>query len=333
MKILPILLLFALAAPGHADAAGFQRAQAPGPAGEPISIGIWYPSASNAPDRPNTPFRQSLALNGAIIGKSLPMVVLSHGDGGWMGGHADTALALAEAGYVAVALTHPGNNYQDDSAPPSRWVLDRPRHIKSVIDHMLSGWAERQRIDSTRIGIFGFSAGGTTALIAAGGIPDIATAIAHCDRHPGELVCRIGMVDDLAAANIADLPASAWQHDPRIAAAVVAAPGFGFAFDEKSLTQVSIPVQLWSGSEDQSVPTETNAAAVGNALPIKPEIRIVEGAGHFAFLTPCNPLLEDAQPKVWQMVCVDKPGFDRAAFHTWFNKDVIAFFDNAFKAE
>jgi len=39
-----------------------------------------------------------------------------------------------------------------------------------------------------------------------------------------------------------------------------------------------------------------------------------------------NPRLETALPKVWAMVCVDPPGFDRAAFHRAFNGETMDFF-------
>src|SRR5262249_42396039 len=154
-----LLALALLAAPiMQAGAVGFQSATVPDPADKPLQIGIWYPSAAPAPSQPNPPFRQPLALNGAVAGNRLPLVVVSHGTGGWLGGHADTALALAEAGFVVVAVTHTGDNGEDESYPASRWMIDRPRHISRVLDFMLADWSGHERIDALRIGIFGFSA-------------------------------------------------------------------------------------------------------------------------------------------------------------------------------
>ena len=40
----------------------------------------------------------------------LPLIVISHGQDGWFGGHHDTAEALADAGFVVAAINHPGDN-------------------------------------------------------------------------------------------------------------------------------------------------------------------------------------------------------------------------------
>ena len=328
MRILAALFVGALMlAAGGAGAVGFQSGTVPDPADKPLAIGIWYPSNGPVPSQPNTPFRQALSLDGAISGTRLPLVVISHGAGGWLGGHADMALALAEAGYVVVAVTHSGDNRDDETYPASRWMVDRPRHVARVLDYMLAGWSGHGRIDASRIGIFGFSAGAYTALVAIGGTPNLKTATAHCADNPAELVCQLGMTNDFTTPAVATRAASAWVHDRRIKAAVIAAVGFGFAFDAKGLAPVTIPVQLWAGSDDRRVPYASNTEIVRQSLPMPPDFHMVEGAGHFAFLPPCNPELETALPEVWAMVCVDAPGFDRLAFHRVFNKEIIDFFN------
>lgn len=318
-----ILLLLALAlAPSIADAAGFRYATVPDPDDRPIKVGIWYPSDVPPPVAPNTPFRQALALDAPVKGERLPLVVISHGYGGWLGGHAGTALALAEAGFVVVAPTHTGNNYEDESYPGARWMVDRPRHVARVLDYMLGQWPDRSRLDAARIGFFGFSAGGLTGLVAIGGAPRLSLAAEHCRRNPAEVACTLGILDGVDPAT-ADRP-DRWVHEPRIRAAVLAAVGFGFGFDRAGLEKVSAPVQLWAATEDRQVPGPANARPILEGLPARPEFHEV-AAGHFAFLAPCNPKLEAAEPKVWAMVCVDPPGFDRAAFQRSFNAEVVRF--------
>ena len=55
-------------------------------------------------------FSQTVALGGAILGKGLLLVLISHGTSGSLSSHYDTALALAEAGFVVAALTYTGDN-------------------------------------------------------------------------------------------------------------------------------------------------------------------------------------------------------------------------------
>ena len=113
---------------------------------------------------------QTVAMAVEVAGRGLPLVVMSHGAGGSFQDHYDTALALAEAGFVVAAVTHTGDNYRDQSGFAR--IENRPRHIKVLIDYMLALSPQRDRLDPMRIGIFGFSAGGFTVLVAIGGVPD-----------------------------------------------------------------------------------------------------------------------------------------------------------------
>src|ERR1700759_1259356 len=148
-------------------AAGFEQIMVPAPACAPLAVGVWYPSdAPAAPQRLGL-FEQTVANRGAVAGRGLPLIVMSHGTGGSFEGHYDTALALADAGFVVAAVTHTGDNYRDKSqvGRPDR----RPRHIKLLIDYMLASWQHHDVLDPARVGMFGFSAGGFTALVAIGG--------------------------------------------------------------------------------------------------------------------------------------------------------------------
>ena len=252
-----------------------------------------------------------VAIWAPASGTGLGLIVISHGTGAGPTSHVDTAQALAGAGFVVVAPMHPGDNFRDDSAVGTpTWFADRSRHVSRVIDFMLSDWEGHTRLAARKVGIFGFSAGGTTALVSIGGVPDLARVGPYCAATP-EFVCSIMRPQTGAAP--------AWVHDRRIAAAVIAAPGLGFMFDRAGLAGVRVPVQLWAGDADQTVPTASNAAVVRRLLPRSPDFHAIPGAIHFSFLAPCNP----QSPPV---LCQDSPGFDRAAFHQRLNRSVIAFF-------
>ena len=312
---------------GAAHGAGFTRASVP--AETPIDVGIWYPSEGRTAEGGN-PFGQRLAVDAAPSGEGLRLVVLSHGNAGWMGGHAATALALADAGFVAVALTHPDDNYQNEDLPPSAWLASRPRDVLETIEFVLSDWQHAGRLSAEAVGVYGFSAGGYTALVAGGAAPDIDIATAHCDSHPEEFVCELGMIDQVADSLPAErsLPHAS---DPRIGAIAAAAPGLGFAFDTAALAGVGAPVQLWFGALDERVPYETNGRHLIDSLPNEPELHIVEGAGHFSFLSPCDPALETANPRIWTLVCTDADGFDRDAFQATLNAALVGFFDRTLR--
>ena len=234
-------------------------------------------------------------------------MVISHGSGGSFAGHADTAYALAQAGFVVAALTHPGDNFRDTSRAAD--IAERPRALGVLIDHMLRHWP----VDADRIGAFGFSAGGFTVLVAAGGVPDLTRGAPHCAAHPSFYDCRLLAAHPAAAAR---------AHPYRLRALVVAAPPLGFTFSRRGLRNVTMPVQLWRAGDDRILPAPFYAEAVQAALPRRPPLHSVAGARHLDFLAPCAAALRHAVPGI----CERAPGFDRARFHSRFNRSVVRFF-------
>jgi predicted dienelactone hydrolase len=304
---------------------GFQMVGVPDAGGPPIQVGVWYPT--QASPRPTTVLGLNLlsvAPDGPVAGANLPLIVISHGNGGGPGSHADLALALAESGFVVAAPMHVGDNYLDQSAVgTAHWLLDRSRHVRATIDYMSKAWPGHARINADRIGMFGFSAGGFTALTAVGGEADLRLVASHCAAAP-EFACRL-LSDSNSALMHPDSvpPASAFIRDARIKAAVVAAPGLGFTFVPNGLLNVTVPVQLWSGQQDINVPEATNAGPISRALGARAESHSVPDAGHFSFLVPCHLI---GPP----LLCRDTERFDRAAFHAHMNTRVVAFFRRNF---
>src|SRR5262249_54842239 len=150
---------------------GFQRAALPGVQDKPHEIGIWYPSDAPMASEPLGAQVQTVARDGAISGSALPLVVILYGDQSSFENHYGTALALAGAGFVVVGINQ-------DTA-----LVERPKHVSAVVDYLLGGWNGRERIDPARIGIYGFSVGGFTALVASGGVPDFSRIAPHCAEH------------------------------------------------------------------------------------------------------------------------------------------------------
>lgn len=308
-----------LTALGSERPVGFQIVQTSGATSRPVAMGVWYPTDASA--RPTTllpPLVLNVARDGAVAGKGLPLVVISHGNMGGPGSHADLAMALASAGYVVAAPMHTGDNYADQAAAGSASLYStRNKEVSATIDHMLKAFPQ---IDPLRVGAFGFSAGGFTVLTSIGAQPDMRLIARHCARA-SEFVCDVLKHDGspLLKADAADT-GGAFQHDARIKAAVVAAPGLGFTLVPDGLVKVGVPVQLWSGDADDKVPFATNAKLIRDALGARLEYHAVAGAGHASFLAPCGLI----GPPV---VCADPGQFDRKAFHAVMNASVIGFFD------
>ena len=321
--VLATLLLLMSTSAASATEIGFQTLSIPNGAQAPLKGGVWYPTDASASPHPLSSFTQTVALNAPVAGHNLPLVVISHGSGGWSGGHHDTALALARAGFVVAAVTHRGDSFDDHRQAAELWI--RPVQLKRLTDCMVALWADHARIDVNRIGVFGFSAGGFTALVAAGGVPDFAQLVPYRQAHPETVTCTMLRDSPGTMERLIRFPPSGWEHDPRVRAAVVAAPAVGFAFGKQGLEGVRIPVQLWRAEFDHVLPYPDYADAVRLALPQPPDYHVVPNADHYDFLPPCSAALASEAPEI----CRSRPGFDRAAFHAQFNQEVVTFFQRA----
>jgi predicted dienelactone hydrolase len=307
------IILCCLASP--ARAAGIQLLDSdPG-----LTGAIWYPCAGEpkhvALGKLEPPVEMGLTgvKDCPVTGAKLPLVIFSHGRGGWFGGHNDTAEALADAGFVVAATNHPGDNGNDSSRRDSLSVLaSRPEDMIRLLDFMLNAWKDRVAIDPARIGFFGFSAGAYTGLVLAGGNPDFRRIAPYCtepDKSPACEQFRSGYIPS-------NLP-----HDSRIRAAALADTAVNYAFTSEGLAGIRIPLLIWRSEFGGGGVDPKGSAHTAGSLPGKPDIHTV-AASHFAFLPPCPPPLAAAVPRI----CTDKPAdFDRAAFHRDFNANIVGF--------
>lgn len=304
---------------------GFERIQIANGTELPLTGGVWYPTAASATEHNLGLFTQTAAIDAPILGRNLALVVLSHGGGSSYEAHYDTALALARAGFVAAAINHAGDTYDDQSQVLRLWR--RPAQLRRLVSYMLDEWPQHAQLNPARVGAFGFSNGGFTVLVAAGGVPDLNRTAPYCLAHPDHDLCRAlkqaGVDPHLGAA----VPPGAWISEPRIKAIVVAAPAFGFAFSTDGLRNVRVPVQLWRAAEDYHQPNAWYDEAVRLALPRPPEYHVVVGANHYGFLPPCTTRLAHRVPKI----CADPPGFNRGAFHQAFDAQVVRFFESTLR--
>lgn len=285
-------------------------ASAPDPGHAPLALRIWYPDRPLATDK-------------------LPMIVISHGTGGSAEGHIDTAVALAKAGFVVVAMNHTGDNYRDiSSVGKGTQLYARPRHIARTIDYMLTSWPRRASIDAERIGMFGHSAGGFTALVIAGAEPKMWLGADYCRNHPQAWSCRYIKRQGLTLEDLGRQRHVIWVHDPRVKAAAIAAPAIGYSLDREALAKVTIPIQLWAAERDDVV--DDSPATIRSAMATPPEFHEVANAGHFSFLSPCNfQLRAIIMVMHWfgtEQICAEPSGFNRRRFHEAFNRDITAFF-------
>lgn len=273
-----------------------------------LAITVWYPAVDGVQEVPLDigPPGKPLFLPGhaapdaPFAAGRYPVVLLSHGFGGtarmmgWFG------TALARRGYVVVAVDHPGNNGRGDItlAGAALW-WERAEDLKAAWRAVQDDATVSTHLDTHRLGVAGFSAGGFTALVAGGARVDVPRFVAFCDKHPDDGVCRPQMeAPQLAQVDrhrLADdpvlgpqLPNAGNDHSiPGVKAVFAMAPAIVQGIDPASLARLRMPVGIVAGEIDDVAPPATNADVAASATP-GARIDRLAGVGHYDFLADCT---------------------------------------------
>lgn len=241
-----------------------------------------------------------------------PVVFISHGHAGSKFGHHDLAVALARAGYVVCSIEHPGDNYGDQTGVGTEKVLlGRAWQVSAAIDALFADPLFSPRLDATRIGVAGFSAGGYTSLLLLGARPDFSLWAGYCERHPDDAqLCKTKPPPTLSVSGKPTF-------DRRVRAAFVMAP-LGIFFGPRSLSPVRAPVSLAVAEKDSVLLPAENAEVVRAGLSSVFEYAQLPGADHYVFLAPCAG---EAR------LCADTPGVNRREVHRGLNESAVKFFE------
>ncbi|MCP9267799.1 dienelactone hydrolase [Xenorhabdus sp. XENO-1] len=252
-----------------------------------------------------------------------PLIVISHGNAGSLWSHHDLATSLARQGNIVITLSHPSDNYKDQSgAGAASTIYGRPLQISAAITAALNNPDLSQHIDADKIAFIGFSSGGETGLLLAGGRIDPSRYVSYCENHQSEAMC-------LAKGHIKnDSPALAPQSDPRIKAWVLMAP-VSAPFSPESLKTFTKPTLIFTGDKDEELSWRQNAGELANTLPSKPQLKVIPGAGHFVFLAPCSSELRAATPAL----CEEPPGIDRTVVHNMIGGDISRFLNGVWQGK
>src|SRR5712691_7075904 len=149
-------------------------------------VTVYYPSSSEAQPLKRGPFTLHVASQGALVRGNGRLIVISHGSGGSSWVHADLARALVEGGFVVAMPEHRGDNYKDLSAAgPESWKR-RPAEVSRAIDAVRQDRRFAPLLALDKVGMYGMSAGGHTALTLAGGRWSPARLRDHCEAHIAE---------------------------------------------------------------------------------------------------------------------------------------------------
>jgi predicted dienelactone hydrolase len=274
-----------------------------------LRITVWYPAAGDAVERPLLigPADKPLFNVGAVAlgaafadNRQRPVILLSHGFGGtarimgWFG------IAMAQRGYIVIAVDHPGNNGIDDitMAGSTLW-WDHAKDLRAALDAIGREPAIGPHLDTANVGVAGFSFGGFTALVVAGARVDWRRWVGFCRAHPDDGDC---LPND-------EFPAATWQavaaefeapelaaevaHGgddhalPNVRAAFVLAPAYVQSLDPASLSSVRVPVAIMLGDADTVVPAATGAMVAAAAIP-NAKLELLPGVSHYDWVSECT---------------------------------------------
>lgn len=269
--------------------------------GARVPVRVLYPT--NAPPRTETfgPYALDVALDAPILGERLPLVAISHGNGGTPWGYRGLAAHLAREGFVVALVEHPGNSRNDNSlAGTPENLANRPRHVRLALSAAFADGVIGPRLVPESAAVIGHSIGGYTALAVAGGRP-----MAMPNETP-EGVARPVVV----------------EKDPRVRAVVLFAPALVWLIGPGALADVHVPVFVRTGDRDELTPPYY-VEAILRGLPegARVDSAVVPGAGHFAYFWPVPAAMAGPGFPPSQ----DPPGFDRAGYQPQLYGEVLAF--------
>ncbi len=218
---------------------------------------------------------------------------------------------------------HPENNYKDNSAQGTvRNYINRPLHIQSSLDALLSTPAFSASIDPTKIAVIGYSVGGYTAITIAGGVANTANIIELCKSNLrlNEPFCGLVKDNQLKPVKIQNQP------DPRVKAIVLLAP-LGMLFNsEDALVNVTIPTLLLRAEKDNELTEPYHSELIASHFKNQKLLtyQTIENAGHYSFITP----FPDNMKNNLGVVAQDPVGFDRNAFHVSLGEEISSYLLN-----
>lgn len=299
-----------------------------------VSFDIWYPAHPGGKV-------VTVGGNGVFFGTpagrdaplrdgKFPLVLISHGAGGNAGQFGWIASELAQNGYVAVLLNHPGTTSGNASAQAAVRVWERPQDVTAVLDHMVRHEDAFAYVDFDNIAAIGFSAGGYTALAVSGARVDPERLQRFCDTSDHGMsdcafLSHFGI--DLHKMDLS--PAAQDLRDPRVKTGVIVDPGIISTITAESLTGIGIPLLVVNLGTNESVPAGVHALEASRMIPLAEHI-FVPDATHFSFLAECKERGAEILEKEGELdpLCEDAGGRSRGEIHDDLALRLIAYLDN-----
>ncbi|MBI5262482.1 MAG: hypothetical protein HY852_11780 [Bradyrhizobium sp.] len=290
----------------------------PDPVNGAAMVGIiTYPTTALASSLTVGRFRLAAAEDASPAAGKFPLVIFSHGTGGQPELYLWLFEGLTAKGFVVAGLAHPKDNSKDRSGSfGDALLVDRARHISALIDDVEHDAGLSETIDGEKIGVVGHSAGGYTAILSAGAMPDFSQFKGRCreDAQPGP-----------DRPSFAHNPSSLPVPDRRVRAVAAMAPALGCLFDRDNLSAIHVPIRFYQADNDEVLQPGFNGAYFASQFVQPPDLVHVANAGHFIFLNTCPFIMS----LLAREICFDPRGTNRDDVHHRLIEDIALFFRHA----
>jgi predicted dienelactone hydrolase len=288
--------------------------------GQNFEYAMWYPTDKPERKQEKGLYVISAAENAPVADAVKGVVVLVHGFGGNMFGQHDTAEYLARGGYAVITVTYPDMWGLEQSDAVFHPVHLRPELSVLALENL-------RKVSGVNADAFknvytaGFSMGGYTAAILAGGKADLGVLKEYCGRDDAQiLLCLPANRRKLEKLTDADINITL----PNLRAAVLMAPAYGIIFGKDSFRDVKIPVSVYAAGLDSVVTGDRDSLYVASLIQ-GASVNVIKDADHAVFISPCA---ESRREKFYNL-CEDDVGVDRISVHKKMNIEILHLFDTS----
>lgn len=268
-----------------------------------VDVNVWYPSTRQPKELNYPPWILNVARNARPAEGRFPLLVLSHPTPTDRFAYHDLAAYLAREGFAVVAPTH-GMDCMINMDDLFTWqqLTRRIGEIGTAIDLVLAEKDLARCLDASRIGVIGFGAGATAALLMGGALPTCASWPEYCAKAGNKDAYCTPWARDRINSLCDSFPLNKSLADRRVKAVCAIAPGYGMLFGQDSFRYFYPPLLLVCAGKDQFNRCGLHCEPLARILGSKTRFLELPMADAGALMAECPPALAAELPELCQSV-------------------------------